>query len=207
MVDSFASRAALYENWDARLRERTRFFAAAALINAALVEWCSHPLIPESAFTAAMGFLAGLGTHLQVLNVATAERIESGHWGADESDITLITLEQTSAEKLLQQLALTDQHGHGRVIRQLDRLLYCLGRAWRVALSSCGPSIVLLGHAVRTAQIARKAPISFVSMSDRIDIGKALVRLLRRPGSLSTELGAFQAGRATGIDNLRNEHE
>jgi hypothetical protein len=40
-LDAFADRAALYADWDRRLRHRTRFFAAATPTNAALVAFAT----------------------------------------------------------------------------------------------------------------------------------------------------------------------
>jgi hypothetical protein len=202
MLDEFAIRAALYADWDRRLGHRTRFFAAAALINAALVELCSLPLMARATCAAGISFLAYVGANLQTLNIALAERIELERWRGEDSDVVLVTLEQLTVEKLLGQFAHRDQRAHGRAIRQLDRLLYCLGRAGRAGSSSCGPSIELLSRGVRVARADAGRYVSFSSMRDRIAIGEALICLLRRADCRELR-GAFPAGKVAGDSHFR----
>jgi hypothetical protein len=177
-VETFAARAALYEDWDRRVFTRTRFFAAAAVTNAALVELCSRHVLARLLCAAGLDFLARLGGQLQSFNVAIAERIEHGRWHACP-DEALVMLEQAVVEKLLGDFASADERAHGSIIRQLDRLLYCLGHARRYGLSSCGPNTGMLSCGVRIARSGPGQCLSFASMRDRVAIGRALVCLLR----------------------------
>jgi hypothetical protein len=179
MLETFAARAALYEDWDRRVHTRTRFFAAAALTNAALVELCSRQMLVRITCAAGLDFLARLGGQLQTFNVALAEKIERGRWRAACADATLVMLEQATVEMLLGKFSSADERAYGRVIRQLDRLLYCLGRAPFDGLSSCGPSIGMLSRGVRIALPGPRQRVSFASLRDRVAIGRAIVCLLR----------------------------
>jgi hypothetical protein len=177
MLETFAARVALYEDLDLRVGARTRFFGAAALVNSALLELCSRHRLVRVACAPGIDFLARLGGYLQVFNIAMAEGIARGRWRGSWSDVTLVTLEQAAVEALLQRLARWDGRAHRRVVRRLDRLLYCL--AWVRGLSGCGPNIELLSHGVRIAQCAQGRDISFASMRYRAAVGYSLIGLLR----------------------------
>jgi hypothetical protein len=179
MLETFSARAALYEDLDLRFGARTRFFAAAALVNAALLELCSRHGLVRIACAPAIDFLARLGGYLQVFNIAMAEDIERGRWGGSWSDDTLVTLEQAVVEALLQRFARWDGCAHRRVMRQLDRLLHCLAWARVTGVSGCGPSIGLLSHGLRLARCGQGGGISFASMPYRTAVGNSLIRLLR----------------------------
>jgi hypothetical protein len=207
--ETFAARVALYGDWDRRMRARTRFFAAAALINAALLELCSHHLLLGTAYASGIDFLARLGGYLQAFNIAIANGIERGRWDGVCPDRSLVTLEQAAAEKVLKQFSRYDERAHRRVIRQIDRLLYCLGHARSSGLVGCSPSVALLRQGVRIARSRAGSGVSFAAMRDRVAIGEALIRLLR-----NSELecgqplrGAFPAGGLNMIETFGDEYE
>jgi hypothetical protein len=178
MRDRFAARVELYSAWDRKLHSRTRFFGAAALVNAALAELWPRCSLTRIVGGAGLSFLAGLGEHLQTFNVTMMQRIESGRWCASDWDTALVRLEQAAVETRLKRLEQSDSRMHTTVTHQLDRFLYCLTR--RVGGSSYGPRTALLSCGLREIQCASARALRFASLSDRVTVGATLIRILRR---------------------------
>jgi len=176
----FADRVRLYTSLDERLHLTTRFFAAAAVTNAALAELCSLPC--PGRWRCAIGYFGVLGTALEALNVKWARHIEDGALGTGDLDSALVTLEQLEVERLLRQHR--SQHFHHRALQQINWLLQWAHSLAR-PLRRC-PSIrvyrQVLGH--MRGRLGR--PLDFALLDDRIGIGHALTRSIR-------ELGAFPA--------------
>jgi hypothetical protein len=177
MNATFAARVELYSEWDRKLHTRTRFFGAAALINAALAELWPRCALARFAYGPGLNFLAGLGQHLQTFNVTVLRRIELGRWCAADWDTALVRLEQGAVERLLARLEQADRRIHANVTRQLDRFLYCLAR--RMGGSSYGPCTAVLSDGLREIQDASARALRFTSLSDRVIVGTTLIRILR----------------------------
>jgi hypothetical protein len=72
MNDTFAARVELYSEWDRQLHSRTRFFGAAALVNAALAELWPRCALARFAYRPGLTFLATLGEYFQTFKIAVA---------------------------------------------------------------------------------------------------------------------------------------
>lgn len=177
MNATFAARVELYREWDRKLHSRTRFFGAAALVNAALAELWPRCPVTRLAYRPGLTFLATVGEHLQTFNVAVLRRIELGRWCASDWDTALVRLEQATVERLLAQLEQADRQTHANVTRQLDRFLYCLAR--RIGGASYGPCTAVLSGGLREIQLASARALRFASLSDRVTVGITLIRMLR----------------------------
>lgn len=175
----FADRVRLYAGLDEKLCSMTRFFGAAALTNAALVELCSLPCPGRWRF--AIDYFGLIGTTLEVINMKWARRIEAGELEKDDLDNSLVRLEQLEVERLLQKHR--SQHFHGRAVGQINWLLQWAHSLAR-PLGHC-PSIrvyrQVLGH--MRARLGR--PVDFASLEDRIAIGHALTRSIRESRRLT----------------------
>jgi hypothetical protein len=177
MNDTFAARVELYSEWDRKLHSRTRFFGAAALVNAALAELWPRCALTRFACGAGLNFLASLGEHLQTFNVTMLHRIESGRWRAADWDTALVRLEQAAVDRRLARLEQSDSRMHANVTHQLDRFLYCLAR--RIGGSSYGPCTALLSGGLREIHFASARALRFASLSDRVTVGTTLIRIMR----------------------------
>lgn len=173
----FAARVELYREWDSRLHSRTRFFGAAALVNAALAELWPRCALVRFGYGPGLSFLASLGEHLQTFNVTMLDRIESGRWCAADWDTALVRLEQAAVQRRLARLEQSDSLIHANVTHQLDRFMYYLAR--RIGGSSYGPSTAVLSGGLREIQFASARALRFASLSDRVTVGTTLIRILR----------------------------
>ena len=176
----FANRVRLYADLDERLRPTTRFFAAAAVTNAALVELCALPCLSRWRF--AIGYFGLIGTALETLNVKWARRIEDGEVAKGNLDSSLVTLEQLEVERLLGQYR--HQHCHQRALDQINWLLQWAHSLAR-PLRHC-PSIRLYRQVLGHTRVRLGRRVDFALLDDRIGIGHALTRSIR-------ELGSFPA--------------
>ena len=177
MKDTFAARVELYSEWDRKLHSRTRFFGAAALVNAALAELWPRCALARVAYGPGLNFVASLGEHLQTFNVTVVRRIELGRWCAADWDTALVRLEQAAVEGRLARLERSDRRMHADITRQLDRFLYCLAR--RIGGASYGPCTSVLSGGLREIQLASARALRFTSLSDRVAIGIVLIRIMR----------------------------
>jgi hypothetical protein len=177
MRDVFTARADLYRQWDRQLHSKTRFFGAAALVNAALAELWPRCALTRLAYAPGLSFLASLGEHLEAFNLTVRGRIESGWACAEDLDTALVRLEQGAAERVLTCLERSDRRMHATVTRQLDRFLFCLGR--RIGASSYGPCTAVLSGGLRESEAVSARALQFASLSDRVTVGNTLVRMMR----------------------------
>lgn len=176
--DDFAARAYLYEYWDAKLRGRTRFFRAAALTNSALVELFSLQCSRELAGSAAAALLSAAGCHLERLNIELAGRVECGELYDDDLDSSLIYIEQTALEGVLQREAGRAPRSYRQGIQQLNRLMLWIDQCvWPLQR---WPSCHFYRMALRRARAELGRRPDFEALSDRVGIGQALIRLLRQ---------------------------
>jgi hypothetical protein len=177
-ADEFAARTRVYLHWDRKLRGTTRFFGAAALTNAALVELCSLQCAQWWVGDPAVNLLSAVGRHLQGLNIEIAERIERGSLQlAGELDGSLVQLEQTVLERLLQHEAGQAPHRHWRAVQQINQLLSCVERwLWR---SGRWPSAYLYRGVLQRVRAELGRQPDFTILGDRVGIGHALMRMLQ----------------------------
>jgi hypothetical protein len=178
MQATFAARVEMYREWDSNLRSRTRFFAAAALVNAALAELWPRCALTRLAYGPGLNFLAELGAHLQTFNAALLQRVHEKPWQAADWDTVLVSLEQLAVERRLARLEQVDQRLHATVTRQLDRFLYCLSR--QIGMAGYGPCTALLSGGLREIRIGSPRTLKFASLSDRVAVGTTLIRVMRR---------------------------
>jgi hypothetical protein len=176
----FADRVRLYAGLDERLHLTTRFFAAAAVTNAALVELCSLPCPGRWRF--AIDYFSLIGTRLETLNVKWARHIEDGALAKGDLDSSLVTLEQLEVERLLR--LHESQHFHHRALEQINWLLQWANSLAR-PLRHC-PSIRVYRQVLGHMRARRGRRLDFALLDDRIGIGHALTRSIR-------ELGSFPA--------------
>ena len=178
VTDQFAHRVTLYAALDERLHTATRFFGAAALTNAALVELCSLPCPRRWACRLAIDYFGVIGTALEVLNLKLSQRIERGGTPQDELDKSLVMLEQLEVEQLLRQHAC--HRFHYRAIAQINHLLHWAHQlAW--PLRHC-PSIRIYGQVLGRMRARLGRPANFLVLGDRIGIGHTLTTLIRGLG-------------------------
>ena len=183
MNQAFAARVELYLAWDRRLRSRTRFFGAAALVNAALAELWPRCAPLRFVYGHGLSFLAGLGGHLQAVNLAVLGRIERGEWCAADWDASLVKLEQLAVENLLARLEKLDRRRHARIIGQMDRFLDCLARG--VGRKTYGPFTAVLSRGLRELQLASPRELRFGWLPDRVAVGATLIRLIRADSGMN----------------------
>jgi hypothetical protein len=176
----FADRVRLYAGLDEKLHAKTRFFGAAAVTNAALVELCSLPCPGRWRF--AIDYFGLIGTALETLNIKWARSIEGGAGAKVDLDSSLVTLEQLEVERLLRQHQ--SQHCHGRALEQINWLLQWVHPLARPLTHCPGIGIYRQVLAHLRARLGRR--VDFALLEDRIGIGHALTRSLR-------ELGPFPA--------------
>lgn len=170
---TFADRVQLYARLDEKLHSMTRFFAAAAVTNAALVELCSLPCLGR--WRLAMAYFGVIGGALEAINIKWARRIERGEVTDDDLDSSLITLEQLEVERLLRQHQ--SRHFHYRALGQINWLLHWAHPLAR-PLSRC-PSIRVYRGVLGQMRARLGRPVDFASLNDRIGIGHALTRSIR----------------------------
>ena len=178
--DRFADRVRLYAGLDAKLHSRTRFFGAAALTNASLVELCSLPCLGRWRF--AVDYFGLIGTALEAVNVKWARRIEDGAVPAGDLDSSLVTLEQLEVERLL--LQHQSQDPHRRALEQINWLLQWVHPLTR-PLRHCH-SIRVFRQVLAQMRVSLGRPVDFASLHDRIGIGNTLTRSIRELGSQVT---------------------
>lgn len=174
---AFTSRARLYRRLDHEFGSRTRFCAAASLVNSALAEFCSLPL-QQIAFRDALAFLYTVGAQLQALNQDLATVLPHRLCAANERDAIWVIHEQQAVEYFLQQLRQDQPLRWARVIAQIDTLLLCL----RNGLGRClyGPEVRAVSQAFRSVYGSKSSPLSFGALADRIAIGTGLITEISR---------------------------
>jgi hypothetical protein len=172
----FAARARLYADWDRKLRGRTRFFGAAAVTNAALVELCSLKGSQRLLGNAAGGLLSAVGRRLERLNTECAKRIERGSLRDRDLDRLLIVMEQTTVERVLQQNVQLAPNCNEQAVEQINRLLSWVERwAW---LSGRWPNGCIYSDVLRQVRDELGRQPDFAVLGDRVGIGQALIRSL-----------------------------
>jgi hypothetical protein len=176
VLDEFRRRVGMYSSWDTRLSRHTRFFAAAAVTNAALAElfsWWSARLFLS---TAAASFLSEVGFVLEQQNLQLASQIADQPPASNALDRSIIQWEQDTVERMLCRLRYSNAATHQHVIRQINRILDLV----KTACTARWP----FPHAVQYARVLRSAcfelgrPTDFAIQADRELIGLTLIARL-----------------------------
>lgn len=174
-INEFERRRRLYAHLDRDLRSKTRFFAAAGLINdvfANLFRW-----LPADGSAKSFAFLSELGTSLESVNMRHAGAIREGRLAGCSLDHSLVCLEQAEVQ-LHWHLWSTRSGDAWRTIREeLNRLLNDHHPVSLLApLLPCSRLLTTVVAAVRRGV---GADLDFANGSHRIQIGCALIRQLR----------------------------
>jgi hypothetical protein len=176
----FGRRSALYGRLDAQLRDCTRFFAAAALINAVLARL--FELLPLSHGRQSFHFLSEVGAALEVDNLDLARRLPQHRVGGGW-DRTLVCAEQGQ----LQQFVLAHQRARPEQWRAVRRELNGLLNERHAAAffpAWCDGSGRIL-RVLREVRDQLGTKLDFAAQSHRIHIGLALIDCIRREAAAS----------------------
>jgi hypothetical protein len=172
VLREFRFRVHLYSEWDRRLASRTRFFGAAALVNAALGDLCAHRATPLLLSLPTREFLAETGRRLESLNVGLAARIHRFEIRVADLDAFMVITEQDAVERELQSVRDTDGARFDALVTQLNRVLHLTGQwFWPGRCAYAGTLASIRGGLRR--------PVDFASKEDRVHIGRRLISHLR----------------------------
>jgi hypothetical protein len=168
----FAQRAALYRQWDRALCNSTRFYAAAALINAAFAELLATPArYLLSAPT--LEFLGSLSQALLSFNATLAGSLARGQVRGLQVDASIVSMEQGIVQRHLAELNRRERRVHTRLIFEANGLLSMVHAL--TSASAFLPNTILLGRVLRQLQSSRGRLVNFADCSDREAIGNALI--------------------------------
>ena len=195
----YCKRAAEYRNYDAdpAVREKTRFFAAAAVVSE--VNATGDPQISEGVAGKVIGTLGVLGrkafsisgsTHsalssigqeLQKLNATTVQDIRDGKLGGPDLDAKLVHLEQSALQGQLDSLKKSDIGKYNTLISEANSILNPSGltRLGTKAYSTDSAFVTKILDPARK-QLGRN--IDFTNQQDRELIGNTLVKYIRDGG-------------------------
>jgi hypothetical protein len=176
VLQEFRFRVKLYSEWDKRLAPQTRFFAAAALINTALVDLCMHRAAALLLSRATLDFLSKTGRSLESLNVALADRLHCREIRADDLDHFMVLTEQNIVERALQAVRATDSAVFSNVVTQLNRLLHLTEYGF---CSRDGSGRYSYARAFASVRNELRRPLDFASKEDRVRLGRRLITDLR----------------------------
>ena len=188
MANEFISRARTYAQWDCKLADRTRFFAAAAVTNAAFAYLEARRIrlawISESTLT----FLSTAGCLLQSINLYWARYLHISSHQLPDLDREMVVREQFLLQRALSVLRNTEPTRYRNLVRQIDRVLAWLSHTNMSVF--CDPSVS--AFAVVLGGVAREAgrPASFARWEDRVRIGSSLVLYIRQRFRSPTDLAA-----------------
>jgi len=160
-----------------RLAARTRFFGAAAVTNAALVELFSirGERICLSGRTS--GFLSKVGTALELANLEMGHRIMGAIRVQEDLDAEMVAAEQARVEQMLRLLECADPSAYAVTVAQMNRLLSLVSST--AALPKWFSNGATYAWVLRNVGDHLRRPLSFACQSDRERIGQTLIRRLR----------------------------
>jgi hypothetical protein len=186
VLREFRFRVQLYSQWDRKLATQTRFFGAAALINTALADLCTHPIAALLLCRSTMDFLSKTGRSLESLNVTLADRIHNSAIRSDDLDHFMVLTEQNIVERALQSVRATDATRFSTVVTQINRLLQLTkhlgcGQSIRAGTLRQDRGIPQYAYAPVLASVSYelRRPVDFASKEDRIRLGRQLINHLR----------------------------
>jgi hypothetical protein len=170
----FARRAALYARFDEQLREQTRFFAAAALINGVFAQLCE--VWPTFHSARSLRFLEEAGAGLEDCNRGLARAIVARGM-AGRLDHALVHAEQRCLQRHVQAQEARSPRDWEAIRRELNGLLNHRHPATvfsRWFIASRGLSQVL-----REIRESSRSQLDFGNQSHRVLIGMKLIEHVR----------------------------
>jgi len=169
----FARRSVLYTRCDARLCGRTRFFAAAALVNAVLAQ--HFGMLPAIRAPRSLGFLSAVGTALEPDNLILAREISRRATGCI-LDQALVQAEQGR----LQRYVRVHQRGHPQEWESIRSELNGLLNGRYAFLSHWCKGASRLSSVLREVRGEVRKELDFADETHRIRIGLGLIEQIRR---------------------------
>jgi hypothetical protein len=171
----FARRSALYSRCDERLCEHTRFFAAAAMINAVLAK--NFEVLPAVRVPHSFNFLSEVGAALEIDNLTYARQISSPPL-RDTVDYTLVRAEQGRLQEFVRAHQEKRPQEWEAIRSELNGLL---NHRYAASVFSrwCEGSDSLFS-ALREVRRQLCRELDFAEESHRIRIGLELIEQIRR---------------------------
>ena len=173
----FAQRAALYRQWDRALCESTRFYEAAALINAVFAESLSTPL-GWLLSGGTVEFFGSLSRALLAFNATLAATLVQSNAAGGQLDASMVHAEQGIVQRQLAELHRREHRAYARLVREANGLLVLVQTLALVSVDF--PNTTVLGTVLRQLQGARGRRVDFANCSDREAVGNALIVAARR---------------------------
>jgi hypothetical protein len=170
------SRARRYQARDRALASFTRFFAAAALINAALGECLRIYPMTRLISMGSADLLLDISRGLEQFNASLAQTAAESNIRGRDLDMAFVRCEQRWVQRRLAARGTQDAQNLELNCRQLDGLLELLLR-WPQWLCAPG-SAALLARATQIARRSQDRPLQFSRQEDREQIGYGLIRIL-----------------------------
>jgi len=189
----FCQRADLYANYDALVRSKTRFFAAASAVTQAIANVDSSAMgIRFGALGASQStrnLLENIGQSLQKLNTETVGKILSGaiNMSGPELDHALVHKEQTQVQSQLDSFKANNPDAFGPAMKEINALLNPDQRSavqtdLGAADKSFEPTDAAMDALLGQVQKSLGHDIDFANQADREAIGNALADNVRKTG-------------------------
>jgi hypothetical protein len=169
----FERRSALYARLDAQLRDRTRFFGAAALINAVLAEL--FDVFPLIRALRSFAFMSELGAALEIANLQYAHEINCAALPRCALDHTLVCAEQRRVQSFVQAHQTRGMRQWEAIRSELNGLLND-----RYAVSLGSRYCLRLSRAAREVRGYFGTKLDFAAEPHRIGIGLKLIEHIRQ---------------------------
>jgi hypothetical protein len=183
----FARRSALYTRCDARLCAHTRFFAAAATVNAALAKHFN--ILPAVRAPRSFNFLSDVGAALEVDNLVYARQIGNRALSAT-LDYALVRAEQKRLQEYIYAHQRRAPHEWEAIHRELNGLLN--DRYATPFLARWCEGADRLFRVLREVRRHVRAKLDFADESHRIHIGLHLIDLIRRESARPWEIASLR---------------
>jgi hypothetical protein len=171
----FERRRVLYAHLDRDLRSRTRFFAAAELINAVLASLFRWS--PVEVLAGSIAFLNELGASLEAVNMRFANAVREGRLAGVSLDHSLVCLEQQEVQRRWRLWSTRSGEEWREVRQELNGLLN--GHPPVSLLAPFLPCSRRLTAATAAVRRGLGVDLDFANGSHRVQIGCALIRQLR----------------------------
>jgi hypothetical protein len=178
---AFAHRARVYHELDVQLQSRTRFFAAAALINSVLADL--FRFIRVQSLQEAYGLLSDAGAVLETANVVWARELAQSARVDPEADQNFVRREQRLLQSFIESTDSANGCSRALVRADLNRLLN--GRHWSLIGAPCIGQSRRFVRILTSVRSGLGSHFDFNLESHRIELGLAIVRDVRAQGPLS----------------------
>jgi hypothetical protein len=178
----FARRSVLYSRCDARLCDHTRFFAAAAMVNAVLAK--NFDVLPAVRAPHSFSFLSEVGAALEIDNLTYARQISFRPLGKT-FDYALVRAEQGRLQEFVRVHQERRPQEWGATRRELNGLLndrYAASLFSRWCESTGG-----LFRVLRKVREQVRMQLDFADETHRIRIGLELIEHIRRDAQCPRE--------------------